>query len=355
MTLDAINAKEDQPPVKSPPKEIDAPAPVQIKPETEPIPEFDSLLENHYRFHRKKAQTRRSKDMKGMVCDCILTKEDRMRKIMGCGEDCLNRILMIECGNKCPVGEHCANKRFQKRRYIKCEPFRAGLKGWGLRVLQKVEAGNFIMEYVGEVLEPSEFKARVKKYSKEKREHHYFMALKSDEIIDATVKGNITRFVNHSCEPTCETQKVRIAFKMSRWVNHLFVKQWTVNGYLRIGFFAIRNMEPGDEVTFNYQFERYGKEAQKCYCMTPSCRGTIGASDVSRITIDGSRLTQEEIEDVAEYDRILRENRDEFEDLAVSIFTSFSRHEKTQDSHTKQSAILLSHRMSCLDSSSQVI
>jgi histone-lysine N-methyltransferase SETD2 len=34
------------------------------------------------------------------------------------------------------------------------------------------------------------------------------MALKSDEIIDATVKGNIGRFTNHSCEPNCETQKV---------------------------------------------------------------------------------------------------------------------------------------------------
>lgn len=64
------------------------------------------------------------------------------------------------------------------------------------------------MEYVGEVLDPLEFSIRVKKYSKEKRQHHYFMALKSDEIIDATMKGNITRFVNHSCDPNSETQKV---------------------------------------------------------------------------------------------------------------------------------------------------
>ena len=64
------------------------------------------------------------------------------------------------------------------------------------------------MEYVGEVVDPDEFRTRVKRYSKEKQEHHYFMALKSDEIIDATMKGNVTRFVNHSCEPTCETQKV---------------------------------------------------------------------------------------------------------------------------------------------------
>lgn len=64
------------------------------------------------------------------------------------------------------------------------------------------------MEYIGEVVDPYDFSQRVKKYSKENIEHHYFMALKSDEIIDATRKGNITRFVNHSCEPNSETQKV---------------------------------------------------------------------------------------------------------------------------------------------------
>lgn len=66
------------------------------------------------------------------------------------------------------------------------------------------------MEYVGECVDPDDFRSRVKKYAKEKIVHHYFMALKSDEIIDATEKGNITRFVNHSCEPSCETQKVCI-------------------------------------------------------------------------------------------------------------------------------------------------
>ena len=68
----------------------------------------------------------------------------------------------------------------------------------------------FLMEYVGEVIDPLDFHKRTQKYSKEKREHHFFMALKSDEIIDATIKGNITRFINHSCEPNSETQKVSL-------------------------------------------------------------------------------------------------------------------------------------------------
>lgn len=88
--------------------------------------------------------------------------------------------------------------------------------------------------------------------------HFYFMALKSDAIIDATGQGNISRFINHSCDPNAETQK------------------WTVNGDLRVGFFVRRHVQSGEELTFDYQFQRYGKEAQRCYCESENCRGWIG-------------------------------------------------------------------------------
>lgn len=84
------------------------------------------------------------------------------------------------------------------------------------------------------------------------------MALKSDAIIDATNQGNISRFINHSCDPNAETQK------------------WTVNGDLRVGFFVRKSCRAGEELTFDYQFQRYGKEAQRCYCESYNCRGWIG-------------------------------------------------------------------------------
>lgn len=68
--------------------------------------------------------------------------------------------------------------------------------------------GSFIREYVGEVLGAKEFKHRVKQYARDQHRHYYFMALNTDEIIDATQKGNISRFINHSCDPNAETQKV---------------------------------------------------------------------------------------------------------------------------------------------------
>ena len=68
------------------------------------------------------------------------------------------------------------------------------------------DRGQFIIEYVGEVLEYVEFRARTKRYSKV--DHFYFMALNGNEILDAAKKGNASRFINHSCDPNCETQKV---------------------------------------------------------------------------------------------------------------------------------------------------
>ncbi len=66
------------------------------------------------------------------------------------------------------------------------------------------------MEYVGEVLDYRNFKSRSKQYSKAGQQHFYFMAVTPEEIISATIKGNVSRFINHSCDPNCETQKVRL-------------------------------------------------------------------------------------------------------------------------------------------------
>lgn len=101
-------------------------------------------------------------------------------------------------------------------------------------------SGEFILEYVGEVLNTDEFDKRAEVYSQDKNIHYYFMALRADAIIDATLKGNISRFINHSCDPNAETQK------------------WTVNGELRIGFFSTRTILAGEEITFDYRFQRYG-------------------------------------------------------------------------------------------------
>lgn len=215
-------------------EEIDAE--LQQKKDTdERLKKFIDIKENEYKCDRNV-----SKDAKRMLCDCFLTEEEIRRGELGCGEDCLNRLLMIECGPKCNVGTRCTNQRFQKKEYADCSVFRTEKKGFGVSAAQPIQPGEFIMEYVGEVLDSDQFEKRATEYSKERNLHYYFMALRSDAIIDATTRGNISRFINHSCDPNAETQK------------------WTVNGELRIGFFSKRFIPVGEELTFDYQFQRYG-------------------------------------------------------------------------------------------------
>ncbi|MBN3300812.1 SETD2 methyltransferase, partial [Amia calva] len=237
-------------------------------------PYFDLIEENMYLTERKKSKSHR--DIKRMQCECaVLTKEERMQGAMACGEDCLNRLLMIECSSRCPNGAYCSNRRFQRKQHADFEVILTESKGWGLRAARDLTPNTFVLEYCGEVLDHKEFKTRVKEYARSKNIHYYFMALKNNEIIDATLKGNCSRFMNHSCEPNCETQK------------------WTVNGQLRVGFFTTKAVPAGTELTFDYQFQRYGKEAQKCFCGAPSCRGFLGGENRVSIRAAGGKMKKE--------------------------------------------------------------
>ncbi|CAE1308229.1 SETD2 [Acanthosepion pharaonis] len=232
---------------------------VQVRPDSEADKEnsgsYEEIVDNIYLAERKRSKQMR--EVRRMVCDCTTSHEDREQGIEACGEDCLNRMLMIECGSRCPCGEYCNNKRFTRHQYVKVATFKTESKGLGLMTLDDLHRKHtFVMEYVGEVLDYKEFKNRTKQYAKNGQEHYYFMSLNADEVIDATYRGNKSRFINHSCDPNCETQK------------------WTVNGMLRIGFFTKKSIKAGTEMTFDYQFE--SKQAQKCYCGAECCRGTIG-------------------------------------------------------------------------------
>ena len=58
--------------------------------------------------------------------------------------------------------------------------------------------------------------------------------------------------------------------------------QWTVNGELRVGFFTKRRILKGEEVTFDYKYERYGQQAQKCLCGSDGCRGWLGGEPADK-------------------------------------------------------------------------
>ena len=131
-------------------------------------------------------------------------------------------------------------------------------KGWGIKSKKSIPNGDFIMEYVGEVVSEKEFKLRMlTEYTEDN--HHYCLHLDGGTVIDGHRMGNECRFVNHSCEPNCEMQK------------------WNVNGHYRMALFALRNIKPGEELTYDYNFSLFNPhEGQRCLCRSHDCRGVIG-------------------------------------------------------------------------------
>ena len=192
-------------------------------------------------------------------CDC--------RGDNPCGPDssCLNRALWTEC-HPSVCRPNCANQDFQKHNTPPLYPFYTGGKGWGLKSRAPIKKGTFVVEYCGELIDGPEFQRRLKAKQDAGDVAYYFLTLDNQRIIDAGPSGNMARFMNHCCQPNCETQK------------------WTVLGDTRVGLFALHDIPADTELTFNYQLEcaqdmvnESNQRKQPCGCGAPNCAGFIGA------------------------------------------------------------------------------
>ncbi|XP_035999847.1 histone-lysine N-methyltransferase NSD3 isoform X1 [Fundulus heteroclitus] len=198
-------------------------------------------------------------------CNCKPTEEHP------CSIDsqCLNRMLQYECHPQvCPAGDRCENQSFTKRLYAETEVMKTEGRGWGLRTNQALRKGDFVTEYVGEVIDSEECQQRIKRAHENHVTNFYMLTLTKDRVIDAGPKGNSSRFVNHSCSPNCETQK------------------WTVNGDVRIGLFALSDIEAGAELTFNYKLHCVGNRRMSCHCGSDNCSGFLGVQPTSVVVME---------------------------------------------------------------------
>ncbi|NXO58999.1 NSD1 protein, partial [Aramus guarauna] len=197
-------------------------------------------------------------------CNCKPTDENPC----GLDSECINRMLLYECHPMvCPAGERCQNQCFSKRQYPEVQIFRTLARGWGLQAKTDIRKGEFVNEYVGELIDEEECRARIRYAQEHDITNFYMLTLDKDRIIDAGPKGNYARFMNHCCQPNCETQK------------------WCVNGDTRVGLFAIVNIKAGTELTFNYNLECLGNGKTVCKCGAPNCSGFLGVRPKSQPTL----------------------------------------------------------------------
>jgi SET domain-containing protein len=134
------------------------------------------------------------------------------------------------------------------------------IHGRGVFALRRIRAGTRIVEYTGERISNDEADRRYDD-TKMKRHHTFLFTLDKKTVIDGAIKtgGGDASFINHSCEPNCEA----------------------VITDRKIFIHALHTIQPGEELAYDYQYERTGKndaELEKfyvCKCGAPNCRGSI--------------------------------------------------------------------------------
>ena len=136
----------------------------------------------------------------------------------------------------------------------------SAIEGRGIWATSAIRSGTWIIEYLGERITHQEADARYDDASMDR--HHTFLFILDDDVcIDAAFGGNEARFINHSCDPNCETVYVPAEGEI-----------WIV---------AMKGIAPGEELTYDYGYtldEESIEEALRrypCYCGSATCRGTI--------------------------------------------------------------------------------
>lgn len=145
---------------------------------------------------------------------------------------------------------------FQIRRRLALR--RSGIHGRGVFAREFIPAGTRLIEYKGERITEEEGDARYP-LDPSVPYHTFLFEIDDGVVIDAGRKGNMARWINHSCEPNCDA----------------------VIEDARIFIESVRDIEPGEELTYDYNFvleERHTPAAKRkypCECGSPGCRGTM--------------------------------------------------------------------------------
>ncbi|KAL9085503.1 MAG: hypothetical protein Q9165_007548 [Trypethelium subeluteriae] len=149
------------------------------------------------------------------------------------------------------------NQLKKRKKLVKFD--RSAIHNWGLYAEEPITANDMIIEYVGEKVRQRVADLREIRYTKQGIGSSYLFRIDEDTIVDATKKGGIARFINHSCTPNCTAKIIK------------------VDGGKRIVIYALRDIAKYEELTYDYKFEReIGSDDRiPCLCGSVGCKGFL--------------------------------------------------------------------------------
>ena len=148
------------------------------------------------------------------------------------------------------TGRHAKKPLFEVRN--------SQVHGNGVFALRRIRKGTTIIEYLGERVSHELADSRYE--SKDPRDGHTFLfTVDGKTVIDAGVNGNEARFINHGCDPNCQTVDIG---------KRIFIE-------------AIRTIRPGEELAYDYRIARDADDPLDvdtifaCRCGARKCRGSM--------------------------------------------------------------------------------
>jgi SET domain-containing protein len=132
------------------------------------------------------------------------------------------------------------------------------IHGYGVFAKRRIRKGTTVLEYLGDRVTHAQADSRYE--DKDPKDGHTFLfTVDAKTVIDAGVDGNEARYVNHGCDPNCQSTTAK---------KRIFIE-------------AIRTIQAGEELAYDYQIQRDDDDPADvdvifaCRCGAQSCRGSM--------------------------------------------------------------------------------
>ncbi|KAI1864807.1 uncharacterized protein JN550_008627 [Neoarthrinium moseri] len=231
--------------------------------------EKSKYLPHHLKV-RKAREERQARDAKKDGKDTVAAAAEAARlaaeKLLAKGNSRANRVnnrrFVADLNDqKRTLGQDSDVLRFNqlKKRKKPVKFARSAIHNWGLYAMENINKDDMIIEYVGEEVRQQIAELRENRYLKSGIGSSYLFRIDENTVIDATKKGGIARFINHSCMPNCTAKIIK------------------VEGSKRIVIYALRDIAQNEELTYDYKFEREIGSLDRipCLCGTAACKGFL--------------------------------------------------------------------------------